>query len=215
MSDHKLYQHHKGMFYKYLGVVKHSETLEDLVLYETLYENKLAKDWVRPKEMFFEKTQSQEGSTVPRFKKVDLEIRALSNPADKDLLKVQSLLDIYFPDKNLQSLLDRLKDKKNIMMHLAVVVDKVIGFKLGYEESSEIYYSWLGAVLPEFQQAGVAATLMQGQHKDAESKGYRVIRCKTLNKYQSMLILSLKQGFHIKGIDAEQKILLEKRLTHV
>ncbi len=59
-----LYQHYKGNKYKLINVVRHSETLEELVLYETLYENDLGKLWVRPKGMFIE--QVREG--VPRFK---------------------------------------------------------------------------------------------------------------------------------------------------
>ncbi len=61
-----IYQHFKGMKYKVLGLVKHSETLEDLVLYEALYDNKLGKLWVRPKDMFFEEVEV-EGRKVPRF----------------------------------------------------------------------------------------------------------------------------------------------------
>jgi hypothetical protein len=54
------------MKYKVLGLVKHSETLEDLVLYEALYENPHGKLWVRPKEMFFEEVE-REGRKFPRF----------------------------------------------------------------------------------------------------------------------------------------------------
>ncbi len=61
-----IYQHFKGMKYKVLGLVKHSETLEDLVLYEALYENPHGKLWVRPKEMFFEEVE-REGKKFPRF----------------------------------------------------------------------------------------------------------------------------------------------------
>ncbi len=61
-----LYQHYKGNKYKVHGVVKHSETLAELVLYEALYENKLGKMWVRPKEMFLEFIEI-DGSKIPRF----------------------------------------------------------------------------------------------------------------------------------------------------
>lgn len=47
-----IYEHYKGKRYKVHGVARHSEILEELVLYETLYENDLGKMWVRPKEMF-------------------------------------------------------------------------------------------------------------------------------------------------------------------
>lgn len=52
-----------------IGIAKHSETLEDLVLYNALYESKeFGKDtlWVRPLSMFIEKV-IVEGKEIPRF----------------------------------------------------------------------------------------------------------------------------------------------------
>jgi len=60
------YKHYKGNFYKVLGVAKHSETLEDLVVYEALYDNPRSKLWVRPLKMFVEEVEV-EGKRVPRF----------------------------------------------------------------------------------------------------------------------------------------------------
>jgi hypothetical protein len=65
-----LYEHYKGMRYKVHGIARHSETLEELVLYETLYENKLGKMWVRPKEMFLEHIELN-GKTIPRFRLIE------------------------------------------------------------------------------------------------------------------------------------------------
>ncbi|HKC05019.1 MAG TPA: DUF1653 domain-containing protein [Patescibacteria group bacterium] len=62
------YQHSKtGNFYNVIGVAKHSETLEELVVYEALYENPQGKLWVRPLKMFLEKVEIN-GKIVPRFK---------------------------------------------------------------------------------------------------------------------------------------------------
>lgn len=69
-SDLKLgevYQHYKGKKYKLHNIVRHSETLEELVVYECLYENELGQFWVRPKGMFFE-IVVVDGETLPRFK---------------------------------------------------------------------------------------------------------------------------------------------------
>ncbi len=46
------YRHHKGGDYEVLGVVRHSETLEPMVLYRPLYNN--TGLWVRPFSMFVE-----------------------------------------------------------------------------------------------------------------------------------------------------------------
>ena len=59
------YQHFKGKEYEVLGVGKHSETLEDYVVYRALYgEHGL---WIRPFKMFIE-TVEVEGKQVPRFR---------------------------------------------------------------------------------------------------------------------------------------------------
>ena len=46
------YRHYKGGDYEVLGVVRHSETLEPLVLYRPLYNS--TGMWVRPFAMFLE-----------------------------------------------------------------------------------------------------------------------------------------------------------------
>ncbi|MSU55049.1 MAG: DUF1653 domain-containing protein [Candidatus Taylorbacteria bacterium] len=62
-----IYKHFKGGRYRVLGVAKHSETLEDLVVYEALYENDLSKLWVRPASLFVE-TVELDGKKVSRFR---------------------------------------------------------------------------------------------------------------------------------------------------
>ena len=47
------YRHYKGGEYQVLGVAKHSESLEELVVYQALYGDK--QIWVRPIKMFNEK----------------------------------------------------------------------------------------------------------------------------------------------------------------
>jgi cyclomaltodextrinase len=58
------YRHYKGNEYTVLGVARHSETLEEHVVYRQEYgDNEL---WVRPAAMFAE-TVIFEGRTLPRF----------------------------------------------------------------------------------------------------------------------------------------------------
>ncbi|MFZ4124658.1 MAG: DUF1653 domain-containing protein [Rickettsiales bacterium] len=61
-----IYQHYKGPKYRVLGVVRHSETLEELVYYECLYDNPNGQFWVRPKAMF-EGDVEVDGKHVKRF----------------------------------------------------------------------------------------------------------------------------------------------------
>lgn len=65
-----VYRHYKGNTYRVRAIARHSETLEELVFYEALYENPLGQFWVRPKEMFLSDVEL-DGQFVPRFKFVE------------------------------------------------------------------------------------------------------------------------------------------------
>lgn len=67
-----IYRHYKGNEYEVIGIGKHSETLEDLVVYKALYATKryaTGSLWVRPAKMFKELV-TVAGAKVPRFKKI-------------------------------------------------------------------------------------------------------------------------------------------------
>ncbi len=59
------YVHYKGGEYEVLGVARHSETEEELVVYRALYGERGL--WVRPKAMFTETVETPAGR-VPRFR---------------------------------------------------------------------------------------------------------------------------------------------------
>jgi hypothetical protein len=62
-----IYKHSKtGNLYKVHFIAKNSETLEEMVVYEALYENDMSKYWVRPASMFEEIVEIN-GQKVPRF----------------------------------------------------------------------------------------------------------------------------------------------------
>jgi hypothetical protein len=62
-----VYEHYKGKKYCVVGVAKHSETLEEMVVYRKLYDDYGL--WVRPKEMFLESVEGK-GEWIPRFRLV-------------------------------------------------------------------------------------------------------------------------------------------------
>lgn len=66
-----IYQHYKNPDHRYrvIGTALHSETLEELIVYETLYDNPKSKLWARPISMFVD-TVVVEGKKVPRFTKI-------------------------------------------------------------------------------------------------------------------------------------------------
>jgi hypothetical protein len=58
------YRHYKGNCYDVIGVARHSETEERLVVYRCLYGDYSL--WVRPLDMFLEDVEVN-GRKVPRF----------------------------------------------------------------------------------------------------------------------------------------------------
>jgi hypothetical protein len=63
-----IYQHYKGQFYTVIGVAKHSETEEELVVYRQNYEPQGL--WVRPLTMFQEQVLI-DGKSIARFALVE------------------------------------------------------------------------------------------------------------------------------------------------
>lgn len=62
-----LYRHYKGRDYRVLGLARHSETLEALVVYQALYGERGL--WVRPAAMFGEHVDV-DGVPRRRFERV-------------------------------------------------------------------------------------------------------------------------------------------------
>lgn len=211
----KYYKHYKNKPYKLLGTVRHSETLEEMALYETLYENSKGKLWVRPKEMFFEDVMVN-GKTVPRFAQVPVTVKSFDSigPAEKELVK--SLTTEIFGRFDEEGFDSTLKNKTNFLLLIAAVENKPAGFKLGYQHDKETFYSWLGGVLPEMRGLGLAEVLMKSQHDWCKNCGLKKVQTKTKNKWRNMIILNLKNGFEIIGTytddKGEAKLILEKTL---
>lgn len=61
------YRHYKGNLYQIVAVAMHTETEEEMVVYQALYGD--YKVFVRPFKMFFETVKNTDGNMVPRFAK--------------------------------------------------------------------------------------------------------------------------------------------------
>lgn len=60
-----MYKHFKGNLYELVDVARHSENLEEMVIYKALYGD--FGLWIRPLKMFFEDVEVDQ-KKVPRFK---------------------------------------------------------------------------------------------------------------------------------------------------
>ena len=62
------YRHYKGNYYEVLGMARHSETVEEMVVYKALYGD--GGVWVRPASMWNEEVEVG-NQRVPRFALVE------------------------------------------------------------------------------------------------------------------------------------------------
>lgn len=93
------YKHYKGKIYQLLYIAKHSETLEEHVVYQAMYGNK--DIWIRPKQMFFE-TIIKDGKAIKRFSQI----------SEAEAFGKDTTLHT-FPDIDYHNQLDKLSDSEN------------------------------------------------------------------------------------------------------
>jgi GNAT superfamily N-acetyltransferase len=110
-----------------------------------------------------------------------------------------------FPGFDAAYLEGRLRHVDRPCVVLARAADgALIGFKLGYRRGTDLFYSWLGAVDPAWRRGGIARGLMDLQHDWAGREGYRFIETRTRASNQPMIILNLRSGFRIVGVETDR-----------
>lgn len=144
---------------------------------------------------------------------MDIQIKLGNIEEAIELHKQIPEFDIADPEKEYR---ERLFGKGPIIL-IAQINQQSIGYKVGYKED-EYFYSWMGGVVPGFRGIGVVAKLASQQEDIVRGLGIFKIRFKTQNKFKSMLIFALKNGFSIIGTVPFNggegfKILLEKELN--
>lgn len=101
---------------------------------------------------------------------------------------------------NIDEYENRLDESASILT--AEFNDQPIGFKVGYDRFKDgSFYSWMGGILPNNRQNGVASALADYQESWAIKNGYKSIKLKTRNKYEAMISFAIDRGFDI--IDSE------------
>ena len=210
-----LFRHYKNKPYKLLHVVRHSETREELAVYETLYESPGGRLWARPKDMFFGNVEV-DGKSTPRFARVAVDFDESTELDGARVAAIGELARRCLGEWDEARFRSRLGAVNKLYLIMAKVGGEAAGFKLGYAESATEFYSWLGGVAPEYRGVGIAAELMRRQHERCRAQGYEKIRTKTQNRFRGMLALNVKSGYDVVGVHACEsggiKIMLEKVL---
>lgn len=98
--------------------------------------------------------------------------------------------------------------------HLALVAkleEKPVGYKLGYEQRPNRFYSWLGGVLPEARRKGVARALLRHQEQWCGER-YAAIRVRSQNRYRGMMSFLLAEGYEIVALSTRGVVTFQKAL---
>lgn len=134
--------------------------------------------------------------------------------------KLQSEIDLIYPqvfgsyDK--QKFIERFDYFTKFTLIMAYKEGHPVGFKFGYAQTKDLFYSWTGGVIPEFRNNGIARELMRLQHDWCLDNDFKMIETRSRNKFPEMLLLNIKSGFKIMGTftdtDGAPKIIFRKEL---
>ena len=131
----------------------------------------------------------------------------------------QILIDLYtaiFEDAETVFFMDRLISKDQVCSLIAFQNNEPVGFKIGYRYNETTFYSWVGGVLQDYRNKGIAKKLAQKQEFWAKENHFKKLRTKSMNRFKPMMILNLKNGFNIISVytnDSDQtKVVFEKNI---
>ena len=141
-----------------------------------------------------------------------------TKPFDTQLISdLVALSEAVFDQKVPQKWVDSFKWRVNNMPDVSVCTvesdGELAGFKIGYAEAFDRYYSWLGGVRPQFRNQGLAEKLMREQHGWLESSRFRRVETKVAQANEAMIALNLKFGMKISGMiskGGEPYLLMER-----
>ncbi|CAM2878028.1 GNAT family N-acetyltransferase [Vibrio rarus] len=119
----------------------------------------------------------------------------------QEALSVMLEIAEFEKQQSIDSFMTRIGDKK----HLVLVAEKkgrLVGFKIGYEQDSQTFYSWLGGVSALVRGQGVAQQLLIEQERWVAKERYCWLTVKSRNQYPSMLRLLLRNSYWIEKCEA-------------
>ena len=187
------YRHYKGGEYELLGVSRHSETLEALVVYLPLYDG--AHLWVRPYDMFFGQVEV-DGRLQPRFALIAAPAAA-AKPAAQGITYTRHdnlpEAESRVVDEGLGAANDRaapLHEVQPLSCFARLASGEVVGGAVGrsWGNCCELQQLW---VEPGHRRQGIARSLIEAFEAHARTRGCRTFYLETFNFQAPELYRSL------------------------
>ncbi len=130
-----------------------------------------------------------------------------------EVVGVVAEIEEFIVKESEQSLFKRLEGKRHLIL-VAEQQGQILGFKIGYELDSDIFYSWFGGVSPEARNMGLAQKMLDEQENWVRNKGYQEVKVKSRNQFPAMLRLLLRNNYLIEHFEPYDP-LLESRIHFV
>ncbi len=136
----------------------------------------------------------------------------------EEVVAMQELIPEFEQPYSKAEYAHRLNASEHLIL-IAEVDGELAGFKVGYDRflDGRVFYGWMGAVLPEFREKGIAKLLLKKMEVWCKLKGYQVLKFKTMNQHRNMLRFAVNNDFDIVGFEPDSnrrlsKIYFEKKL---
>ncbi|WP_060989943.1 GNAT family N-acetyltransferase [Photobacterium leiognathi] len=134
---------------------------------------------------------------------MDLQIREASV---EEALEVLHRIVEFAAPISLAELTARLANKSALIL-VAENQQQLVGVKIGYALDKQVFYSWLGGVLPAGRGRGVAQALLEAQEAWVIDQGYQQLTVKSRNRFPAMVRLLIRNGYLIEDIEKKEGVL--------
>ncbi|WP_305371327.1 GNAT family N-acetyltransferase [Photobacterium leiognathi] len=134
---------------------------------------------------------------------MDLQIREASV---EEALEVLHRIVEFAAPISLAELTARLANKSALIL-VAENQQQLVGVKIGYALDKQVFYSWLGGVLPAGRGCGVAQALLEAQEAWVIDQGYQQLTVKSRNRFPAMVRLLIRNGYLIEDIEKKEGVL--------
>ncbi|WP_133405341.1 GNAT family N-acetyltransferase [Parashewanella tropica] len=133
----------------------------------------------------------------------------------EDIIEISQQISELDRGVTAENIQQRLQGK-SYLISITYIEGEPAGFKIGYALSNEQFYSWLGGVAKDYRNLGVAQQLLRAQEQWVQTKGYKVLKVKTMNQFKGMLCMLINNDYQLIEIEPPvtdgltSKIKLEK-----
>jgi GNAT superfamily N-acetyltransferase len=107
--------------------------------------------------------------------------------------------NVFRPAENEDYFRRRFQGRYNVLVMLAALDNRPVGFTIGFELKPFVFYTWLTGVHPDFRRKGIGRQLMESENEWAKNHGYEYTRFEGLNRHKAMSHMALTMAYDIVG----------------